>query len=119
MTFAVGSAFNDPSVRVFADLMEMPVNSEVLEEALDEVKDEEEQPMKMYVEPPGPDAAPEGPMSIDEADAKVAETIDKMDVAVDAEGHGHRWVEIGSRNAAEGEDADHQHACDGDASPHT
>ena len=56
-----------------------------LEEALDEVKDEEEQPVKVYVEPPGPDTAPEGPMSIDEADAKVAETIDKMDVAVDAE----------------------------------
>ena len=56
-----------------------------LEEALDDIKDEEEQPAKVYVEPPGPDAAPEGPMSIDEADAKVAETIDKMDVAVDAE----------------------------------
>ena len=56
-----------------------------LEEALDEVKDEEEQQGKVYVEPPGPDTAPEGPMSIDEADVKVAETIDKMDVAVDAE----------------------------------
>lgn len=56
-----------------------------LEEALDEVKDEEEQPVKVYVEPPGPDAAPEGPVSIDEADAKVAETIEKMDIAVDAE----------------------------------
>ena len=56
-----------------------------LEVALDEVKDEEEPPVKVYVEPPGPDAAPEGPVSIDEADAKVAETIEKMDIAVDAE----------------------------------
>lgn len=55
------------------------------EEALDEVKDDEKQPVKVFVEPPGPDAAPEGPMSIDEADAKVAETIEKMDLAVDAE----------------------------------
>mmetsp|Transcript_14511 Transcript_14511/g.41763 ORF Transcript_14511/g.41763 Transcript_14511/m.41763 type:complete len:1046 (+) Transcript_14511:61-3198(+) len=56
-----------------------------LEEALDEIKDGDEQPVQMHVEPLGPDAAPGGPMSIDEADAKVAETIEKMDVAVDAE----------------------------------
>jgi hypothetical protein len=55
------------------------------EEALDEVRSDDEQPVKVYVEPPGPDAAPEGPMSIDEADAKVAKTIEKMDGAVDTE----------------------------------
>eukprot|EP00562_Extubocellulus_spinifer_P005962 CAMPEP_0178531788 /NCGR_PEP_ID=MMETSP0696-20121128/33621_1 /TAXON_ID=265572 /ORGANISM="Extubocellulus spinifer, Strain CCMP396" /LENGTH=648 /DNA_ID=CAMNT_0020163729 /DNA_START=13 /DNA_END=1961 /DNA_ORIENTATION=+ len=52
------------------------------EEKLDRIDEED---VKVWVEPPGPEAAPEGPVSVEEADAKIAEIIEKMDIAVDAE----------------------------------